>query len=445
MTDRTSVFKNDKPIALLISLFFPPERGGGSTGAWNRALVLKKMGYSVRVISGLPVFFNNEASQSYGKSKNVIFKERLDSFDVIRLKTLPLKYEGIVKRLIIFLNFSLLCLLLLPLILQNTGRIDLVYARSPVIFSSFVGFMYSLSNRSFFIYEAPDLWPEELITVRSSLVPLIMRFGRIFAKISYRMPDMLVTIGERAAKYISQQYMSGKNVYGIPVGVDISKYSFQGKQTSRRELTENGILPITLLSKFIILYSGLISSAQNIENLALAAQELADESEVSIVVIGEGPEKLKMIEMKRHLNLENLYLFPSQPREVISKIISAADVCSVLLSPDPIFDIAVPTKFYEYLACRKPILGVCRGELADIITKNKIGLVADPLDLRTIVAAIRRFKNMPNVVQEMETNCISAINKFTIDTISSDFKNIIKHQTNKRGKKSGNVRIPNID
>jgi hypothetical protein len=44
---------------------------------------------------------------------------------------------------------------------------------------------------------------------------------------------------------------------------------------------------------------------------------------------------------------------------------------------EPIFGIVFPTKFYEYIACDKPIIAICKGELSEVINFNKIGLAVD--------------------------------------------------------------------
>ncbi len=43
-------------IVLLITLYFPPEIGGGSTGAWNRAMVFHHLGYKVIIVTAFPSY-----------------------------------------------------------------------------------------------------------------------------------------------------------------------------------------------------------------------------------------------------------------------------------------------------------------------------------------------------------------------------------------------------
>ena len=418
---------NSKPTALLISIFFPPEIGGRATGAWNRGIILNKMGYLVFVLCGFPSYPSGRVSNAKYKGKFFIV-EKLEPFVVIRMRLLPIKYEGFPRHFAIFVNFIFLSLLYLPSILNLTGKIDLVYARAPIIFSSFIGFVYSSITRSFFIYEAPDLWPEELVVFRSIFSPFVERFGRILARISYSVPDIIITIGEMAAERIIKEYRPKTRVYSIPIGVDPKVFSKLPKKNSRDELLKKRILPYGLEGKFIIFYSGLISTAQNVESLLYAADKLKLEKEICILIIGDGPEKNRLEELKSQKGLENVYLLSTQPRAIMPLIISAVDVCTISLSPEPIFSIAVPSKFYEYLSCCKPLIGICKGELANIIDLNEIGFSVIPEDTDKLVSVIEKFKNSSELLHVIENNCLNTLQRFSLDTLTVKFSDILKNE-----------------
>jgi len=344
------------------------------------------------------------------------------------MRLLPIKYEGFPRHFAIFVNFIFLSLLYLPSILNLTGKIDLVYARAPIIFSSFIGFVYSSITRSFFIYEAPDLWPEELVVFRSIFSPFVERFGRILARISYSVPDIIITIGEMAAERIIKEYRPKTRVYSIPIGVDPKVFSKLPKRNSRDELLKKRILPYGLEGKFIIFYSGLISTAQNVESLLYAADKLKLDKEICILIIGDGPEKNRLEELKSQKGLENVYLLSTQPRAIMPLIISAVDVCTISLSPEPIFSIAVPSKFYEYLSCCKPLIGICKGELANIIDLNEIGFSVIPEDTDKLVSVIEKFKNSSELLHVIENNCLNTLQRFSLDTLTVKFSDILKNE-----------------
>jgi glycosyltransferase involved in cell wall biosynthesis len=415
--------------ALLISIYFPPEIGGGSTGAWNRAMVLNKMGYMVFVLCGFPAYPSGKVTDTKYKGKFFVV-EKLEPFVVFRLRLFSLEHAGYTRRLLLFLDFIFLSIIYFPKIKKIAPGIDLVYSRSPVLFSSVPGIFYSrIINKSCFIYEVPDLWPEELIVFKTRVSFFLLAFGKIIAKITYAFPDIIITISSSAADFIKTTYRPRVPVYGIPVGVEPSNFPKMSKANSRDQLVKSGIFPSDVKDKFIVLYTGIISNAQGIENLAYLAQKLIDHTDITILIFGQGPDREQLLYLTKKLSLRNLYLLPPQPRDIIPIIISGSDLCAVLLSPEQIFEIALPTKFYEYLACHKPIIGICKGELSNIINSNSIGYsnTADSLD--KIASYIKDLKaSSQGQMQVMEYNVDQTLKKFTLETLAKDFHTVLKNE-----------------
>jgi glycosyltransferase involved in cell wall biosynthesis len=417
-----------RPIALLISIYFPPEPGGGSSAAWNRALILSDVGYRVFVICGMPSYPSGKVLDHKYKGK-LFYLESMGHINLIRLRILPLSTSGYFNRFWIFLGFVFLSLLYMPAILRKTGRIELVYSIAPILFSSFCGFFYSKITKSFFVYEVSDIWPEELIVFETLFSSIILTIGKFVAKLSYMVPDAIIAISQLAADHISNQYKPGANIYVLPIGADPSRFQRLGKRDSRVQLIREKILPSELEDKFIILYSGLISHATRVDNLAYAAEKLKDnERLIAFLVVGEGEEKAKLQELKHNLSLNNLYLLPFQPRDLMPRIICAADVCTVSLPSEPIFDVDVPTKFYEYLACGKPQLGICGGEVAKIIESRKIGLTVTDGTVNRLVFTIKKLKECRELLEAMETNSTLVSEEFSLDNMVSKFIVLLKKE-----------------
>jgi len=225
------------PIALLISMYFPPEPGGGATTAFNRASILNKIGYSVFVLCGFPSYPSGKVSEEKYKGK-FFYVEEMGDLTIIRLRLLPLKSKGFLRRFIIYLNFNLLTLLWMPKILRISLNTQLVYALAPILFSSLIGFLYSKITRSLFIYEVSAFWPEELEAFKSRGYFILLHLGKLFAKISYILPDMLVVISHNAEKYVTANYNTKRQIHVMPIGVDPARYPPREKEYSRKELIE---------------------------------------------------------------------------------------------------------------------------------------------------------------------------------------------------------------
>jgi glycosyltransferase involved in cell wall biosynthesis len=419
--------KNRKPSALLFSIYFPPDPGGASSAAWNRALILNRIGFSVIVVSAYPSYPTGKVSDPrYPDKENTIFLETRDNLKLIRLRHLPVRHSGIFRRFMIFSHFVFLTLFSIPKILRITGKIDLVYSFSPTIFASFSGYIYSKITKSLFVYEASDLWPEQLQVFRSRPNPLIMQIGKIAAKISYTLPDVLIVISQLAANHVSEKYRPKAPVYALPIGVDTQKFHKYPKVESRVDLFAKGLLPKEYLGKFIILYAGVITKATQAVDLAFAALKLKDdETNVAFLIIGEGEEKQKIQKLKDKYELDNVCLLPFQERDLMPTIISAADLCVVSISSEPIYSVVIPTKFYEYIACRKPLIGICHGDLQRLITSSKIGCTVSPSDIDSLALIIRDLNLSPTRLDEMEANIGNILESFSIDSLATNFLNKI--------------------
>jgi glycosyltransferase involved in cell wall biosynthesis len=415
-------------VALLISIYFPPEPGGGSTAAWNRAMILHKIGFSVFVLCGFPSYPSGKVSDPR-YHKKFFYIEEQGNLTLMRLRLLPLETAGYFNRLVLFVNFVLLSLFFASKILKTTGKISLVYSIAPIIFSSFVGYVYSRLNKCLFIYEVSDLWPEELVEFKSNLSFVIFSVGRLVAKFSYVLPQIIVTISHLAAEHVTDTYKPKATVHVLPIGVEISKFPTKTKECAREELIQNNLIPDTVNNKFIVLYTGLISKATKVENLIHVANVLQHhDSEIIFIIVGDGEEKKKLEELKSTYNIKNLILLPFQPRDVIPTFISASDLCIVSLPSTAIFGVDVPTKFYEYLACSKPQVGICGGELAKIINSNNLGFTVMDGETDKLAEGIMSLKNSPSLVSSMQRNSISVLQSYSLDALASDFSFVIKNK-----------------
>jgi glycosyltransferase involved in cell wall biosynthesis len=416
------------PVALLISIYFPPEPGGGAKAGWNRALILHKMGYSVFVICGFPSYPIGRVTESAYRGK-IFYIEKMENFTLVRLRLLPLASKGYLRRFILFINFIFISLIWMPKIIRICNKIELIYAITPTIFSSIIGYLYSIPTRSYFIYEVSDLWPEELLVFKMRLFFIVMYLGKSLAKLSYSLPDMLVATSNLAAKYLAINYSPKVMIHTMPIGVEPDKQQTRSSISSREELIGKKIFPSLVKDKFIVLYAGVISKVTRVENLVHAAHILKDsENSIIFLIIGQGDEKAKLEKEKSNSNISNLFFLPFQDASLVPSMISAADVCVVSLPPDPIYEVTVSTKFFDYLAYHKPQIGICGGELAHIITSNKIGMTVRDGQVDKLVDAILLLKNSPALVDSMKKNSIMLLHKFSLDTLASEFSLILKEE-----------------
>ena len=428
MTKSSSHKSSMGHIALLISIYFTPEPGGGARTAWNRALILHKIGYTVFVICGFPSYPTGRVIETTYRGK-FFYVEKMNNFTLIRLRLLPLESRGYLRRLILYMNFIFLSFIWMPKILTISLKPELVYALAPNMFSCIIGFVYAKVTKSFFIYEVSAFWPEELMALSIRLYSIISLFGKPFAKLSYVLPDMLVVISNSAAKYVANNYHPKVLIYAMPIGVDPDRYPSRTKESSRKELIQKNILPAVLENKFIVLYAGVITKVTKVINLILAADKLKDnQNNIAFLIIGEGEEKEGIEQFKSDNMINNLYLLPFQDAKWVPYIISAADVCVVPLSPESIYETTLPTKFFDYLACNKPQIGICGGELEELINTNKIGLTVKDGEIDRLVNVVLSLSNSPSLIDSMILNSGQLLSNFTLSRLSFNFDKALRKE-----------------
>jgi len=428
MTKSSSHKSSMGHIALLISIYFTPEPGGGARTAWNRALILHKIGYTVFVICGFPSYPTGRVIETTYRGK-FFYVEKMNNFTLIRLRLLPLESRGYLRRLILYMNFIFLSFIWMPKILTISLKPELVYALAPNMFSCIIGFVYAKVTKSFFIYEVSAFWPEELVALRIRLYSIISLFGKPFAKLSYVLPDMLVVISNSAAKYVANNYHPKVLIYAMPIGVDPDRYPSRTKESSRKELIQKNILPAVLENKFIVLYAGVITKVTKVINLIYAADKLKNnQNNIAFLIIGEGEEKESIEQFKSDNMINNLYLLPFQDAKWVPYIISAADVCVVPLSPESIYETTLPTKFFDYLACNKPQIGICGGELEELINTNKIGLTVKDGEIDRLVNVVLSLSNSPSLIDSMILNSGQLLSNFTLSRLSFNFDKALRKE-----------------
>ena len=89
-----------------------------------------------------------------------------------------------------------------------------------------------------------------------------------------------------------------------------------------------------------------------------------------------------------------------------------------------------------YLACYKPQIGICGGELADIINSNNIGLTVENGQIDKLSDAILTLKNSPSLIHTMERNSKNVLQFFSLDTLALKLNDALKYEIvrKKRGK-----------
>lgn len=106
------------------------------------------------------------------------------------------------------------------------------------------------------------------------------------------------------------------------------------------------------------------------------------------LLIGEGAEKERIVELAVARGLTNIRFLGQQPREQIPAYVSAADLCLVMLKKTELFKTVIPTKLLEYMACERPVIVAVDGQARQIVEQAGGGVFVEPENSKALVKAI---------------------------------------------------------
>jgi glycosyltransferase involved in cell wall biosynthesis len=153
-----------------------------------------------------------------------------------------------------------------------------------------------------------------------------------------------------------------------------------------------------LVDKRIVLYCGTLGLKHNPRLLLELAMRLGLQEDVRVVVVSEGLGSEWLREQAQTVKAENLVLLGVQPYDRFPEVLASGDVLVAVLEPDAgVF--SVPSKVLSYLCAGRPLLAsVPTANLAArIIQRNRSGIVVEPHDVESFVAAAVRLLERPSL------------------------------------------------
>jgi glycosyltransferase involved in cell wall biosynthesis len=181
---------------------------------------------------------------------------------------------------------------------------------------------------------------------------------------------------------------------------------------------------------FILIYAGIIGHAQGLEVILHAANLLRNERDIKFIILGSGPEREKLINLKTEMNLDNVLFLETILKKDMSSIIKAVDVSIIPLRKIDLFKGAIPSKIFESLAMKKPALLGVEGEAKELfIDQGKCGLFFEPENAEDLSEKILELYSNNELRKELGENGRDFVmKKFNRDILAENFWNYLSGQ-----------------
>ena len=274
---------------------------------------------------------------------------------------------------------------------------DVVIATSPQLLCALSGWWLAFWKRVPFVFEVRDLWPESLAAVGAGREgTLLHRTLGAIAGFLYRHADRIVVVSPAFKDHLIRYW----NVPAPKISVveNVVETDLFRLEPAAMEVRKQ----LKLEDRFLICYIGTMGNAHGLETLIAAAEELQTAlPSAMFLLIGEGAEKERLVELAAARGLSNIQFLGQQPRERIPACVSAADLCLVMLKKTELFKTVIPTKLLEYMACERPVIVAVDGQAREIVEEAGAGVFVEPENGEALVKAILDLAQDPERRRQM--------------------------------------------
>jgi len=238
-------------------------------------------------------------------------------------------------------------------------------------------------------YRAPlvvisqDVFPEIAVQLKRLENPVLMSLLRGLVGIYLRRADRIVAIGETMRTRLEEKGAPPDRLRVIPNWVDTKRL---GPLEKANPWARNSRLD----EKFVVMHSGNIGHAQDLDSLVRAATFLRDLDDLTIMIIGTGARHAELVGLAELLQADQVQFLYYQSRGVLPQSLSAADVHVVGLAPG-LAGYVVPSRLYGILAVARPVIVAADpdSETAQVVERIGCGIVVPPGRPELLARAIR--------------------------------------------------------
>ncbi|MCT7601866.1 glycosyltransferase family 4 protein [Aliarcobacter butzleri] len=353
-----------KKILIVSEVFYPEEFKINEL-----ALEWKNKGYEVDILTIVPSY---PASEIYSGYENKWFqKEVWNDINIFRVKAVTGYKSSLFKKLLKYFAFMFIGSIVS---LKIGKKYDYIFGFQVGPLTSMIPavILKQFYKKSVTLW-IQDIWPDSVYAYGFKKTNILEFFLNSFVRYVYKNTSSFGISAKGFEKKIIPFLSENKEIFYAPNWAD-----YLDKDLEKIRFSDDDKIHFT--------FAGNIGSVQNLENIIESFGKMDDKylEKAQLNIIGDGSHLEKLQNIVKENSFKNIIFWGRKPREEIYKYLSASDFLIVSLIDKEIFSLTVPAKTQTYIATGKPIIAIIKGEAADIIRENELGLVCNPDSLEEI-------------------------------------------------------------
>lgn len=329
---------------LLITITYPPEIRAISLMMREIAEELTLRGHKATVITSAP----RDDLMAEGERNR--FPEVLveNGVEVIRVRNAPNQKVNYLIRGIA--EVMLPRLFFMTLKKYVTERISAVIVYSPPLPLAMLGIKIKKKYGAKYLLNVQDIFPQNAIDLGILKNRLAIRIFEWMERRAYIEAKKITAHSQSNRKFLMHKKKVPKKKIGVVYNwIDLTPY----RKIQRTEIFRKRY---GVEKKFIFLHAGIMGPAQGLDLIIQAAREVRSATDLCFLLIGDGSQKKKLMEMAKDFGLPNVIFKPFVSKQEYPFLAKDADVGVACLSnknKTPVY----PGKILGYMAASVPIIG----------------------------------------------------------------------------------------
>jgi lipopolysaccharide/colanic/teichoic acid biosynthesis glycosyltransferase len=355
--------------------------------------LVRDFGCRVTIVAGPALHAPAEGQRA--RRRAVLERETRHGVEIVRARGTtfaPRRFAGRAANYLTYFASSLVAA-------WRVGRPDVVVALTDPPIIGLAAWLAARRARARFVFWCQDVFPEVarlLEDFHSRAVDAMLdRVNRFFL----RRADRVVAVGETMRqRLIAEKGAAPDKVMVIHNWADCDAI-VPGPRDNAFARAHG------LVRRLVVMHSGNVGLAQELDTLLDAAARLRDRPELVVAIVGHGVKRAALEARVRAEGLDNVRFLPSQPKEGLRESFATADVFVVALKRG-LAGYIVPSKLYGILAAGRPYVAAVEEacEVVAVTRKFDCGLLAAPGDPDALAARLRELCDDPVLRERLGEN-----------------------------------------
>jgi len=280
------------------------------------------------------------------------------------------------------------------------GKFDVIIVTSPPLFVGITGYLLSKTKKTPMVFEVRDLWPESAIDTGVLNNKMIIKLAYKIEAFLYKKAKLINVLTPAFYKtLIEKKNISKDKIIQIPNAADFTLSESVLATFDRDKFRKEH----NLTDYFVITYVGAHGVANHLEQILSAGKKLED-TNVLFLLIGQGMEKDKLIDLSKKMSNTNVRFLDSVPKKEVFKYIIASDMGASVLKNVNTFKTVYSNKTFDYFSCKTPILMAIDGVSRELVEEAKAGIYVEPENTEDYNKKIREYIKNPSLAIQQGVN-----------------------------------------